>query len=140
MSPNASLDAVLKEYQDLSRELLRAAESDARSIADAGGTLAAESAADRRRILPRLEACLRELRRHRERWQRLSPADRAREASVAPMLRAAQDALMKIILRDRENEQRMLRSGTVPATHVGQVPPAARPHYVADLYRRHTPA
>ncbi len=47
---------------------------------------------------------------------------------------------MKIILRDRENEQKLLRQGLIPAEQLGKAQSTARPHYVADLYRRHQPA
>ncbi len=43
---------------------------------------------------------------------------------------------MKIIVLDRENEQALLRRGMLPSR---SLPPVQRqrPHYVADLYRKH---
>ncbi len=89
----------------------------------------------RKRLLPRLEASLASLRRHREEWRALPAAERARRPETAALIRRNQEALMRALMLDRENEQFLLRRGLVPARHL---PPASRqqPHFVADLYRR----
>lgn len=137
MSLSASLAPVLNRYQSLSQQLLLAAEADAQSLAAGDGALALSGTATRRQLLPQLTEALRELRRHRELWQRMTPAERAQEPQMGVMLRSTQDALMKIILRDRENEQKMLRAGTVPSAQAGKLQGPPKPNYVANLYRRH---
>ncbi len=137
MSLSSSLAVVLKQYQALSQQLLVAVEADARSLAAGEGAMASNAIDTRRQILPELNLSLQQLRKHRELWQQMSPTERSQENQIGPMLRTTQDALMKIILRDRENEQTMLRAGTVPARHVGRLQTPPKPHFVADLYRRH---
>jgi len=55
------------------------------------------------------------------------------------LLQAGQDAVVRILMLERENQQALLRRGLCPAQHL---PPAAsqQPGYVAQLYRRHTVA
>jgi hypothetical protein len=86
-------------------------------------------------LLPRLNLSLDKIRQHRIGWQCLSPAERSAYAEVPPLLRQAQDLVMKIIVLDRENEQVLLRRGLVPTPHLPS-PNRQRPHFVADLYRR----
>jgi len=80
---------------------------------------------------------LRSLRKHREAWQQLSPIEKAQHPEVPTALRSTQDLLMRVILRDRENEQRLLRAGSILARLLAKVQPSAKPNYVADLYQRH---
>jgi DNA-directed RNA polymerase subunit H (RpoH/RPB5) len=65
----------------------------------------------------------------------MSPEERARHPEVGPLLRRNQDAAMKFILLDRENEQGLLRRGLVPPKQLPSVN-RQRPHFVAELYRR----
>ena len=86
-------------------------------------------------MLPRLNQSLNQIRQHRATWQKLNPADREQYPEVPGLLRQNQDLIMKIIVRDREYEQALLRKGLVPPR---QLPSAnrQRPHFVADMYRR----
>ena len=89
----------------------------------------------RKSLLPALAKSVDKLRQHRLRWQKLPTGQRAQHPEIAARLRQAQDALMKILTLDRENEQLLLRQGLVPPTKL----PSAnrqRPHFVADLYSR----
>lgn len=90
----------------------------------------------RKNLLPRLDKSLMALRTWRQRWQQLTPAERAVCADIKTLFQAVQGLLMKILLLDRENQQALLRRGLVPAQHL---PAAAvqQPHCVVDAYRRH---
>lgn len=92
--------------------------------------------AQRKNLLARLDISLNALRAHRMRWQRASAEERAGYGEISSLLRANQEMIMRIVVRDRENEQALLRRGFVPPRHL---PPVQRqqPHFVADLYRRH---
>ena len=89
----------------------------------------------RKNLLPRLNQSLDTLRRHRETWQKTSPEERDRHPEIGMLIRQNQDLTMKIIVRDRENEQHLLRRGLVPARELPSVN-RQRPHFVAELYRR----
>jgi len=90
----------------------------------------------RKALLSRLNDALNLLRTWRQAWQQLDPAERARYSEVKSLLQSVQDALVKILVLDRENQQALLRRGLVPAR---QVPSFAGqpPHYAAQVYRRH---
>lgn len=127
----------LRAHLRLAGQLLVLADEEAGALRDdpaAGGAF--NVCQERKKLLPELEASLERLRQHRAEWQKLSPAERAALPEVASLLTQNQELIMKVLNRDRENEQQLLRRGLVPARHH---PPAARqrPHFVADLYRRH---
>jgi len=93
----------------------------------------------RKDLLPRLDQSYKGLKEVRIFWQSLSAAERAHQGETATLLRHCQDAMMKILVLDRENEQAMLRRGLLPTSPL----PSAnrqRPHFVSELYRRGGPA
>lgn len=128
--------AVLQQQQVLGRQILELVEAEAAFLAQGGTGLPKETSEAKQRLLPELDRSLASLRRHREAWQKLPPDDKARAPQVTGLLRSTQDLLMKVILRDRENEQRLLRLGGVPASQLSKVQSPARPNYVAGLYQR----
>src|SRR5436190_5276489 len=73
---------------------------------------------NRKTLLSRLDQSLNLLRTWRQAWQRLDPAERAQYSELKSLLQAVQDALVKILLLDRENQQALLRRGLLPARHV----------------------
>lgn len=90
----------------------------------------------RKDLLRDLEALVQCVRKQRQHWEQLPAAEKARYSEVTKLLQANSDMVMRIVALDRENEQLLLRRGLLPARHL----PAAsrqRPHFVADLYRRH---
>ena len=89
----------------------------------------------RKALLPRLDESLGRIKQQRLDWQRLPPAERARQPQVAGLLRQNQDLIMRILVLDRDNEQQLLRRGLVPPKHLPPVE-RQRPHFVADLYKR----
>jgi hypothetical protein len=90
----------------------------------------------RKRLLPRLESGLIQLRSFRQWWERMPAGERESCGDIKNLFRDIQNLLPRLLLLDRENQQELLRRGLVPAT---QLPPAAgqRPNFVAGLYRRH---
>jgi hypothetical protein len=93
----------------------------------------------RRSLLPRLENALVQLRKWREIWLRVSPAERAGCSEVKVLFQSVQGLLMKLLLLDRENQQALLRRGLVPPRHLGTAA-AQQPNYVANVYKRHIPS
>lgn len=91
----------------------------------------------RKRLIPELESALTRLRKQRLARRQTGPATSHPE-EIKGLFQAIQGLLMKILFLDRENQRALLRYGLVPAKHL---PPVAtqQPHYVAGLYRRHSP-
>lgn len=129
--------ATLQGYQVLGRQILDLVEQEASLLSQGAPGLPKHTTEAKQQLLPQLSDSLRSLRKHREAWHRLSPNEKAQHPEVTTALRSTQDLLMRVILRDRENEQRLLRAGSIPARHLAKVQPAAKPNYVADLYQRH---
>lgn len=122
--------AVLRHHHALCREILTVVESEHRAL---GG---AETAVARKILLPRLTESLAQLKAARTAWLALSADERRQQPASAALMRQNQDLIMRILLLDRDNEQALLRQGLLSANHL----PSAqrqRPHFVADLYRRH---
>jgi hypothetical protein len=135
-SATSLLVADLRAHADVCSELLTVVSSENRALHGSGPYAAFDFYQRRKDLLPRLGQSLISLRAQRMAWQQLGPAERTQPAEIAALLRSNQDLVMRIIVLDRENEQALLRRGLVPPRHL---PPAerARPHFVADLYRRH---
>ena len=91
----------------------------------------------RKALLSRLDEALNLLRTWRQAWQRLDAAERAHYSDVKLLLQQVQDALVKILVLDRENQQALLRRGLVPARQM-QTFAAPQPHLAAQRYRRHS--
>ncbi|MBI5385971.1 MAG: hypothetical protein HZA90_14935 [Verrucomicrobia bacterium] len=136
--PDALLDQ-LREHHALCQEMLGIVSRENEALRGPDDFSAFPFHQQRKNLLASLDRSLNALRTHRVAWQRLSLDERARYPEVSALIRSNQDLIMKIVVFDRENEQALLRRGLVPPRHL---PPAARqrPHYVADLYRRHTAA
>lgn len=128
----------LRAHLRLAGELLALADREAVDLRNEGAGVSFALSQERQRLLPELTASLAKLRQHRAAWHHLTPAERTACPEITALLRENQELIMKVLNRDRENEQLLLRRGLVPARHH---PPAARqrPHFVADLYRRHLP-
>ncbi len=135
MTTLPTLTAALLEQRRIATEVLGLVELEAAALGN-GGSLPSETAAAKQRLLPRLASAARNLRQQRELWQHLSPEERGSMLGALDDLRCTQELLMKVILRDRENEQRLLRAGAVPARHFSKVQPQASAHFVANLYRK----
>ncbi len=135
MSDAPAIATDLRAHSALCEELLLLVERESQALREPQSSSAFEFYQQRKHLLPRLDASLAQVKKHRADWQRLDPATRRQNPEVATLIRSNQDLIMKIILLDRENEQARLRHGLLPAN---QLPPASRqrPHYVTELYRR----
>jgi len=125
----------LNRHLEVTQELLQLAEREGQALRQPDSPSLFEFYQERKSLLPRLTQSLDTLRNHRMNWQRLSLEERAEHPQVGRMLRRNQDATMKVIVADRENEQHLLRRGLVPPRELPSVN-RQRPHYVADLYKR----
>ena len=131
-SKNLALD--LQAFCALCEEVLGLVIHESQALSGQKAYKAGEYNQVRKRLLPDLESALIKLRRQRqERRQKTTPSEEEKR-----LFQTIQGVLMKILLLDRENQQALLRHGLVPAKHL---PPVAvqRPHYVAGLYRQHSP-
>jgi hypothetical protein len=137
MSDAAEMAPDLRAHLALCEELLLIVEREHQMLHAPGGSSPIEFAQIRKNLLPRLDQSVARMRKHRMEWQRLDPAVRKQTPEVSSLLRLNQDLSLKIILLGRENEETLLRRGMLPAS---QLPPAERqrPHFVSDLYRRHS--
>jgi hypothetical protein len=132
----AAVTADLRLHLGLCDELLSLTMRESQALRAAEAFGAFDFFQQRRSLLTRLDQSLQNLRSHRPAWQRLGAPERSRHPDIAALLRAGQDLTMRILVLERENEQVLLRRGLVPPRHLSSVQ-HQRPHYVADLYRRH---
>ena len=132
-----SISADLREHKALCDRILSLTESENRWLRESGDSSPVFSSCEsRKNLLPALDKSLDKIKGHRVHWQKMSPDARGRHPEVESLLRQNQDLIMKIIVLDRENEQALLRRGMVPSRNLPPVQ-RQRPHYVADLYRKH---
>lgn len=138
MSDPAAIMEDLRAHLALCEELLRLATRENQRLRAAEAGAFAEWSRERRRLLPQLDATLAKVKARRLAWQRRPATAPAPAPELPALIRSIQDVIMKILVLDRENEQTLLRLGLVP---VGQLPQSGRqrPHFVAELYRRHHP-
>jgi hypothetical protein len=132
----ADLGGALRDYLGLCREFLALFTEENQTLRQPQPWSPGGFNAERKRLLPRLESGLIQLRSLRQWWERMPASQRESCGEIMNLFREIQNMLPRLLLLDRENQQQMLRRGLVPAT---QLPPVAsqRPHFVASLYRRH---
>jgi hypothetical protein len=130
--------ADLRAHQSICRELLMLAERESQALRQGQAAVLDEVHQARKPLLPRLSDSLEKVRQHRIQWQRLTAPERAAQPEIGFLVRQAQDLILRVLLLDRENEQGLLRRGLIPPR---EIPSAQqqRPHFVAGLYRRHSP-
>jgi len=130
------LTSQLQSYLNLCREFLALFTDENQALRHAQPWSPGDFNEERKRLLPRLESGLIQLRSFRQWWERMPVGQREACGELKNLFREIQNLLPRLLLLDRENQQEMLRRGLVPAT---QLPPAAsqRPNFVANLYRRH---
>lgn len=135
----AELDRELRAFLVLCEEALTLFSRENRALAVPGDFQSFEFYQGRKNLLPRLDAAIPLLRKWRQAWQRLGAEEREQCSEIRALLQASQDAVVRVLMLDRENQQALLRRGLCPAQHL---PPAAsqQPGFVAQLYRRHTVA
>ena len=133
------LRTTLLEYRALCEEVLQLYREEQQCLGNAREYSAFLFYRRRKDLLPRLEKALTDLRRWRgHRRDGGSPGPH-----VSTELRALTDEiqtmLMRILQLDRENRQALLGRGLLPCEHLPR-PAAQQPHFVANLYRRHSVA
>lgn len=135
----ADLDRDLRELLVLCEEAFALMGRENRALSAAEAYQPFEFYQGRKNLLPRLDSAIPLLRQWRQAWQRLTAEEREQCSAIRTLLQAAQDAVVKTLMLERENQQALLRRGLCPANHL---PPAAsqRPGYVAQLYQRHAAA
>ena len=139
MNAFAQVTTDLRAHQVLCRELLALAERESQALRQNQTPALHDIYQAKKAILPRLQASLEKVRRHRVHWQSLTAVERSAQPEISFLVRQAQDLIMRVILLDRENEQGLLRRGLLPPREL----PSAnqqRPHFVAGLYRRPPPS
>jgi hypothetical protein len=127
----------LRTYQCICDEALALTTRENQALASGGEYQPFEFFQLRRSLLPRLESALVQLRKWREIWLRVPPAERAGCSEVKVLFQSVQGLLMKLLLLDRENQQALLRRGLVPPRHHATAA-VQQPNYVANVYKRHT--
>ena len=139
MNPETMLPNLARELQGyllLCREFLTLYTEENQALRRVEAWTATPFNEQRKRLLPRLESGLIQLRRFRLWWERVPVSQREPCGEINDLFRDIQNLLPRLLLLDRENQQEMLKRGLIPAT---QLPPAAtqRPNFIANLYRRH---
>jgi hypothetical protein len=130
--------ADLQAYQAICDEALTLTARENQALSQAGEYQPFEFYQLRTGLLPRLETALLQLRKWREIWLRVSPADRAGCSEVKVLFQTVQGLLMKLLLLDRENQQALLRRGLVPPRHLATTAvQVQQPNFVANVYKRH---
>ena len=135
MNPESQMLEDLRSQLSLNTDLLGHLERESLQLRHPDSPQTPGATDARRELLPRLDASLERIRRHRNHWLSLSPEARSSHREIRELLRKNQDLIMRLIVLDRENEQLLLRRGLIPPKHLPPVQ-RQRPHYVADLYRR----
>jgi len=132
----SNLARELKGYLDLCREFLALFTDENQTLRRPHPWSPMGFSEERKRLLPRLESGLIQLRSFRQWWERMPAGQRESCGEIRDLFRDIQNLLPRLLLLDRENQQEMLRRGLIPAA---QLPPAAsqRPNFVANLYQRH---
>jgi hypothetical protein len=132
----STLARELKGYLDLCREFLALFTDENQTLRRPQPWSPMGFSEERKRLLPRLESGLIQLRSFRQWWERMPAGQRESCGEIRDLFRDIQNLLPRLLLLDRENQQEMLRRGLIPAA---QLPPVAsqRPNFVANLYQRH---
>ena len=129
--------ADLQAYQTICDEALTLTTRENQALSKAGEYQPFEFYQLRRDLLPRLENALVQLRKWREIWLRVPPAERAGCSEVKVLFQSVQGLMMKLLLLDRENQQALLRRGLVPPRHLATAAAVQQPNFVANIYKRH---
>lgn len=135
----AELERDLRAFLILCEEVLSLAGLENRALNAAAEYPSFDFYQGRKGLLPRLDSSIPLLRKWRLAWQHLGADERERCPEVKNLLQAGQDAVVKILMLERENQQALLRRGLCPAQHLPRAA-SQQPGFVAQLYRRHTAA
>jgi hypothetical protein len=130
--------ADLRAYQTICDEALVLTTRENQALSSGGEYQPFEFYQLRTSLLPRIENALVQLRKWREIWLRVPPAERAGCSEVKVLFQSVQSLLMKLLLLDRENQQALLKRGLVPPRHLAAAAvQVQKPNFVANVYKRH---
>lgn len=128
----------LQQHLAVCGELLGLAQKEAEALRDAASFPASAIREERNGLLAQLEASARAVSQERERWQQGRIPGSPPEPEVDELAQRVLDAIMRVLVLDRENEQNLLRRGLLPARSL-PAPEQSQPHFVTSLYQRHLP-
>ena len=129
----------LEAHHQVCEELLEVARHENAALRDPETYQSGTHDSQRKDLLVQLNTLLNRLHTHRLHWQQTDPRERAEHPQIYRLIRIAQELAMKVIVLDRENEQKLLRRGFVPTRYVASSIPQ-QSHFVSELYRRHAPS
>lgn len=124
----------MEQHVGICRELLQLSEHELRILPGGGTDAVTQCTRARRELLQRLETANQELQRAVNQWQALTPAQRQALPEISALVRQGQDLILKLTAVNRELEQAWGRRGTAAPSASAAV--SARPHFVAELYRK----
>jgi hypothetical protein len=127
---------LVREHLAVCNDLLALASRESEALKSAAPYPAAAFQEERKALLKRLESALYGLVQNRALCQSFRNEGLDGGFPQAPLLQAALDTTMRVLVVDRENEQQLLRRGLVPARCL-PAPERSQPGYVANLYQRH---
>ena len=127
----------LREHLGVCNALLELAHKEAQALKSPAPFPALAIQVERKALLCRLECALKLLGRKRTLLNCSGREWVLGEPRFTRLLQTALDTIMRTLVLDRENEQQLLRRGLLQPCCL---PPAerSRPHFVAQLYQRHT--
>ena len=135
-TPDQALVEDLNSHLALCRQALDLAERENAALRDQMPLAAAESNHAKRLLADKLGQSLDRLRRSRLIRQNCSLEEKRR---IADIVRANQDLMLRAVILSRENERLLLEKGLFSPREMPS-PNHQRPHFVAELYRRHSQA
>ncbi|MCS7091398.1 MAG: hypothetical protein RMN51_11625 [Verrucomicrobiota bacterium] len=130
------LHQALQEYQAVCRELLAVYHDEQQCLHSSAEYPSFLFYRRRKDLLLRLEQALTGIRRWRGQCPLPGNDDPLPSAELRKLTEQVQNMLLRILQLDREIQQALLARGLLPPRHLPQ-PMAQKPHFVADLYRRH---
>ncbi len=131
----AQIESDLQTQLEIFKEILLMTAHDADALRRSASEELEENTTKKEELLNKLNGAIATLKRNSDLWQTLPPTERERHPRIKTLLQQGHDAIMKVLMLDRQNEQALLKQGLVPASML----PSAnkqRPGYVASLYSR----
>jgi len=126
----------LREHLGVCDALLRLAEKEAEALRQPGPFPAARIQAERKDLMVRLESSSRQVADQRNRCRQLNAPGGETPPALAELVRTTLDTIMRVLVIDRENEERLLRLGLLPARALPRAE-QSQPSFVARTYQRH---
>jgi hypothetical protein len=133
----SELGAALQAHLEVCQELLALSQKETELLKSPEPFRAEEIQAQRKALSTRLEAALKQLTKARGLHGASGNSLLSGDPALSRLHQATMDAVMRLLVLDRENEQHLLRRGLLPRK---ALPPAAQsqPHFVASLYQQHS--